>query len=530
MYIRMEAVENQGVNYVVKLCKHVCVWLIALAIVLFFLLLLMIESFPGTYRYIQIIYIHHNEPSTFTTNEKFLSIGLDCFVIATGFKGFNTSSPKLAKMMRYLSPAYLRIGGNLADRLLFSPESEETYKYAENFYKGIADEYDIDYRLAPNYTMTGTQWTNLVKLSQKADLDVIFDLNSLLRQEDGEWDYHNAETLIEFSQNNSLKLNWELGNEPNAYPHKFNASVSPEQLAKDFQTLKSLLEEYPLYSKALLVGPDVDRLVTKDKHNEGYLKVFLSHIGRLIDAITWHQYYLNGRTATAQDFLNPVIFDTMKTQIKTMKSILNDTRLTQKPIWLGETASAYGGGAPNLSDAFIGIFLWIDKLGLCAKLGVSVVIRQSIFNQHYALLDENYDPNPDYWVSLLYKGLVGHKVLDYYTVTMPTVRLYAHCAAKGMPSDSVVIFGSNLGNTEANIRLESSNNTVSLTARVYELTSDSLLSKNVRLNGRLLKLRRNYELPKFVPKFSNIEPYVKMPPYSVVFWVVHGLDVRACKE
>nr|CAH7728116.1 unnamed protein product [Callosobruchus chinensis] len=181
MYIRMEAVENQGLNYLVKLFKDVCIWLMALTIVLFFLLLLVIESFPGTYRYIQIIHIHHNETSTFTTDEKFLSIGLDSSVIATGFKGFNTSSLKLAKMMRHLSPAYLRIGGNLADRLLFSPESDETYKYAENFYKGIADEYDIDYRLAPNYTMTGDQWMDLIKLTQKADLDeALFVLGGLV--------------------------------------------------------------------------------------------------------------------------------------------------------------------------------------------------------------------------------------------------------------------------------------------------------------------------------------------------------------
>ncbi|CAH1974215.1 unnamed protein product [Acanthoscelides obtectus] len=529
MYIRMKAVENSGLHYLVKLCRDLCVWVIAVTIVLLFLLLLVTESFPGTYRYVQIVHIHNEEPPAYITDEKFLSIGLDCFVIATGFKGFNTSSPKLVKMMRHLSPSYLRIGGNLADRLIFDPESDEPYKYAENLYNQIGDEDDINYQLAPNYSMTGRQWIDLVKLTEKANLDAIFDLNSLLRQSDGEWDYHNAETLIEFSQNNSLKLNWELGNEPNSYHHKFNTSVSPEQLAKDFQTLKSLLEEYPLYSNAMLVGPDVDRLVTKNGQNEEYLRVFLSHIGRLIDAITWHQYYVNGRTATAQDFLNPVIFDTLKTQIKTMKSILNGTHLSNKPFWLGETASAYGGGAPNLSDTFIGVFLWVDKLGLCAKLGVNVVIRQSIFKEYYALLDKNYDPNPDYWVSILYKRLVGHKVLNYFTVTMPTVRLYAHCSSKNIPTNSVVIFGSNLGNTEANIKLEPSDSN-SLIVVAYELTSDSLLSKNIRLNGRLLKLRRNYELPTFVPKFTNTEPYVKMPPYSIVFWVVKGLNVKTCSN
>lgn len=60
----------------------------------------------------------------------------------------------------------------------------------------------------------------------------------------------------------------------------------------------------------------------------------------------------------------------------------------------GETSSAYGGGAPNLSNAFIGSFIWVDKLGLSAKMGIKVVVRQSIFKGYYALLDDDYNPNP----------------------------------------------------------------------------------------------------------------------------------------
>ena len=38
---------------------------------------------------------------------------------------------------------------------------------------------------------------------------------------------------------------------------------------------------------------------------------------------------------------------------------------------------------------------WLDKLGVSAKLGVDVVVRQALYGGHYSLLHENtHAPNP----------------------------------------------------------------------------------------------------------------------------------------
>ena len=46
-----------------------------------------------------------------------------------------------------------------------------------------------------------------------------------------------------------------------------------------------------------------------------YLNDVLQTSDDVIDAVTWHQYYLNGRTATAQDFLDPSVLNRLQDQM-----------------------------------------------------------------------------------------------------------------------------------------------------------------------------------------------------------------------
>lgn len=48
-----------------------------------------------------------------------------------------------------------------------------------------------------------------------------------------------------------------------------------------------------------------------------------------------------------------------------------------------------------LCDCAVVWYRWLDKLGLAASFGVDVVIRQSFYRGHYALLDQlTLEPNP----------------------------------------------------------------------------------------------------------------------------------------
>ncbi len=55
-----------------------------------------------------------------------------------------------------------------------------------------------------------------------------------------------------------------LSVEPNHFMDHFNKSVSQEQLAKDFQTLRSIVQSTPQFGH-LIVGPDVTKILNHRK-------------------------------------------------------------------------------------------------------------------------------------------------------------------------------------------------------------------------------------------------------------------------
>ena len=135
---------------------------------------------------------------------------------------------------------------------------------------------------------------------------------------------------------------------------------------------------------------------------------------RSINAMIYHQYYTTTRrlypTSTAPKF-----------SIQKVKNIIAESGAVVST-WLGETSSSYDGGVPGVSDSFVAGFMWLDKLGVAARLGHKVVIRQSFYGGAYSLIHEkSFDPFPDYWSSLLYKMLVG-RVNIRERITKPTCR------------------------------------------------------------------------------------------------------------
>ncbi|XP_067134857.1 heparanase-like [Centruroides vittatus] len=440
-------------------------------------------------------------------SKEFLSVALDTSILTREkmWERFNTSSPYLLSMAEALSPAFFRFGGNYADYLIFEKPSN-TCTHSKNVNKTARNE----------IIMTGEEWLKLNKFATQVKWQLLFDLNALLRK-DGAWNPDNAEILMKFNNKFGFFVDWELGNELNSH-HQLKG----EQLGKDFLKLRRILNYFNTTKFSLIVGPDI----TSHKF-QNFLKGFLQEARTVLNAVTFHHYYVNGRTAVMEDFLNVDILDSLIILIKKIHKIVT-VEAPKLSIWLGETSSAYGGGAPHLSNSYIAGFMWLDKLGISAVHGIDVVIRQSLMQGNYALLTKNLKPQPDYWLSVLYKWLVGDKVIKIHTSPSDRkLRIYAHCTQTERLyniSDSVTVFIINLHNSTVKV-YPTELNTSPIHQYLLTPNAMNLLSRNVKLNGQELKLNGT-NLPKFIPKV--IFPPIVIPSYSFGFYVFPKISAPAC--
>ncbi|XP_076032921.1 uncharacterized protein LOC143020393 [Oratosquilla oratoria] len=260
-----------------------------------------------------------------------------------------------------------------------------------------------------------------------------------------------------------------------------------------------------------------------------FLKDFLINVGDNIDVISWHQYYIDGHTAEVEDFLSTEVLDLFPQQQEIIMHICNAIA-PKKPIWLTETGSAFGGGAPNLSNRFAASFMYLDKLGLAAEGGVSVVARQSFYQGHYAMIGDDLMPNPDFWVAVLYKRLVGQRVLRFLpSGPVPNVRLYASCASNYTSyyrPGAVVVYGVNLGATEVEVHLQGRLTASPIFQFLLQPAFGKLTDRDIMLNGRPIEIV-NDNLPDLGP-LETLPGVLQIPPHSLGFWLLKDAHMWSC--
>ncbi|XP_043216716.1 heparanase-like [Amphibalanus amphitrite] len=455
-----------------------------------------------------------------TVEREFLSFALDDGLAKKNWSRLDLGSERLRTLAGALRPAVLRVGGTNADCLIFRHPVEE--------FRDVSRCSPFQKKKTTPFEFTESSWSALREFVSALRLPLLFDLNSLLRDASGQWIDTNAREVISTLQAElNVSLLWQLGNEPNSYRHKFNYTVDPETLGTDFVRLRSLLGP-----SGRLVGPDVTRpalsrpagLEERPFHlpAQKFLRRFLETGRGAVDAVTFHQYYFNGRTATPADFTNTTHMDLLSRQIGAARRAAGPSA----PLWITESASAWGGGAPGLSDRYLAGFLWMDKLGVAARHGVSLVVRQALYGGHYGLLSDDMTPNPDYWLSYIYKLVVGRHVLQTRVSGPDTVRMYCHCGHQFLPDDSVTCFTLNLSEMAQKVKLDENLRQGGIK---YEMTppEGNLTAKGIMCNGKLLELNGD-RLPTVPTALFAPGPTLSLPPYGIGFYVFRRAAPAAC--
>lgn len=427
---------------------------------------------------------------------------------------FDFDRPGLDRLVQALAPAYLRIGGSEADKVY----------------------YDLSERAAgipPGYhsALRHDQWDAAHAFAARNGLDVIFTLNAgpAARDRRGRWLGENASELLAYTARRGHRVAaWELGNELNIFfaVHGPMAQVPVAQYVQDLAVARRLVDEVTpgawLASQGSAFWPVLGEPLGL---LSGYLPRSLAKGGHLLDVITWHYYPQQSRRgpfasrrAHPARLLEPAHLDEAAHWADKL-ALWRDRLAPGRPLWLGETGHAQFGGEPGLSDVYLAGLWWLDQLGLMARHGQELVVRQTLAGMDYGLLDgETLEPRPDYWHSLLWKRLMGRQVYGARAAGPGAgrLRVYAHGAA-GQPG-AVVVLALNLDPGRDVL--------VSLPALAgrpferYDVTAPDPLGQAVRLNGVELKLAAGGgSLPDMpgMPQGAESQALVRIGPLSYTF-------------
>ena len=190
----------------------------------------------------------------------------------------------------------------------------------------------------------------------------------------------------------------------------------------------------------------------------------------------------------------------------------------------------FSAGAHNLSDRYVSGFLWLDKLGTAALNGYGVVLRQSFYHGCYALIGEDLRPNPDFWVSAIFKRIVGRKVLKVrgHDNLDNRLRLYSHCHADG--DGSVVLYGINVSNRRKTILLGENLSASRISHFLLSPIENDLRGRGIALNGKRLELSEETWVPEFRPLKTRPRDRLEIGPYAMAFWAFTDVNATVCQN
>jgi hypothetical protein len=147
-------------------------------------------------------------------------------------------------------------------------------------------------------------------------------------------------------------------------------------------------------------------------------------------------------------------------------------------------------------------------------------MHNTLDSSDYGLLDENtFEPRPNYWAALLWKRVMGSRVLDAGLPIAKGLHVYAQCL-RGVPGRVALLVINNDRSRTTSIALPG-------TVDRYTLSAQPLTSAQVLLNGGPLTLRAGNAMPSLIPRRHSGQT-ATFEPATITFLAIPQASNRAC--
>jgi len=434
------------------------------------------------------------------------------------FPPYDFDRPELLRLTRQMlhgRPAYLRLSGTGANKTYYDMSRDPVAEPPPGYER----------------VLTREQWDGAMRFAERLGLKAWVGINTGPGPRDDQyrWLPGNAREFLRYNVRKDYPLAVaEYGNEPNLFGISgIPASYTADDYARDSIRFKKLLRDVAPDVK--LVGPGTF-LSPADPDGEAGLGFTLGPIAAEImpllpagfyDAVNYHYYNAISTRIPIEphvpaDPLEPAWLTDQVVRSARYVQGLRDRYEPGAPVWLGETATAAGGGQIGYSDRFIASFFHLNELGELGRLGVGVLVRQTLQGSNYGLLDAlTSRPEPDYWATLLWERLMGRRQLNVKMPANPaTLRLFAACSPTGRRG-GVTLLALNLSRTEAEtLRLRGAGGE---RAQAFVVTAPDLHGDEVLLNGRMLSTGKQGRIRSDLTAKRVRDRALRLPPTSYAF-------------
>ncbi|XP_059488542.1 uncharacterized protein LOC132204207 [Neocloeon triangulifer] len=425
------------------------------------------------------------------TDENFISITLDPFYI----RDLPWADPLTLKLAKELSPAWFKV----------APTNDS-----------------VDYT---EFGLTIFQWAAISHFATESGFDQIWDAGIFERAVAG-WDKTLKGGMFPLSVAPPTKHDFP----PPAGRMGFSASAAD---LRKVDRIKSILSRYDT-DEIQVFGPEVS-FFNSYREIEKFSKWTQQNADK-VDAITWQPSNLaGGANLRTSAIVSKEPGDLFKLELLVLDGALEKLADKSKPIYISDSRLHWEEEAANLKfrNTFGATLLWADRLGQAAATGVSAVFQPDLLPLHDRGV--RVQPHPDFWFAVLYKRLVGNRVLAIRSDAFfsPSSSFYAQCTPSdvksGYDTGAVTIIGINLGPSEMRGDVSDwSTGRKEIELHQYMLTG-KIDDKKMYLNGKELKV--NYEdelMPQLLPEVMKSPDELVLPPYSIAFWVIPDIEAPAC--